>query len=158
LRERGFAVRALCRSDQARKTVVAAGAEPMEGALDLERSLVAAMKGCELVFHAAALTAEWAPRAEFYAVNVEGTERLLAAAKQAGVRRLVHVSTEAVLIDGLPLVKVDETRPIPEKPIGRYSETKAYAERAVRRYNGQDLETVVVRPRFVWGDGDTTIL
>jgi nucleoside-diphosphate-sugar epimerase len=70
----------------------------------------------------------------------------------------VHVSTEAVLLAGEPLVNVDESAPVrPDSP-ALYSSTKARAEQAVVAANSDRLETVVVRPRFVWGVGDTTLL
>jgi len=73
------------------------------------------------------------------------------------VKRFVHVSTEAVLLDGSPLVQVDEQRPLPAHAIGAYAETKNLAERAVFDQRSE-LEVVVVRPRFIWGKGDTTLL
>ena len=58
---------------------------------------------------------------------------------------------------GQPLVNVDESAPLsPDSPV-LYSSSKAKAEQIVRDA-GDDLETVVVRPRFVWGRGDTTLL
>ena len=58
---------------------------------------------------------------------------------------------------GQPLVNVDESAPLrPDSP-ALYSSSKAKAEQLVRAASG-DLETVVVRPRFVWGRGDTTLL
>jgi nucleoside-diphosphate-sugar epimerase len=70
----------------------------------------------------------------------------------------VHVSTEAVLLDGTPLVKADETRPIPDRPIGPYAWSKALAEKEARAANGPGFDTVVVRPRLVWGADDTTLV
>ncbi|CAA9218811.1 MAG: NAD(P)-dependent steroid dehydrogenase, partial [uncultured Chloroflexia bacterium] len=75
-----------------------------------------------------------------------------------GVRRLVHVSTEAVLVDGSALVDVDEARPIPRFPLGPYARTKALAEQVVLRAKSQACATIIVRPRFVWGAGDTSLL
>jgi nucleoside-diphosphate-sugar epimerase len=76
----------------------------------------------------------------------------------AGVRRFVHVGTEAATMAGQPLVNIDETAPLRPDSKASYCATKAMAEQAVRAANGEDLETVVVRPRLVWGAGDTTIL
>ena len=75
------------------------------------------------------------------------------------MRRFVHVGTEAALLAGQPLVEVDETAPLrPDSP-ALYSSTKAKAEQLVVAANRDDgFETVVVRPRFVWGPGDTTLL
>jgi nucleoside-diphosphate-sugar epimerase len=59
---------------------------------------------------------------------------------------------------GKPLVNVDETAPLrPDSP-ALYSSTKAQAEQKVLAANRETFETVVVRPRFVWGRGDTTLL
>jgi nucleoside-diphosphate-sugar epimerase len=68
------------------------------------------------------------------------------------------VGTEAALLAGDPLVNVNEDAPLrPDSP-SLYPSTKAKAEQAVRGSNRDGFETVVVRPRFVWGPGDTTIL
>jgi nucleoside-diphosphate-sugar epimerase len=88
-----------------------------------------------------------------------GTANVLRACSEAGVRRFVHVGTEAALLSGQPLVNVDETAPLrPDSP-ALYSATKARAEQMVLEANRPDsFETVGVRPRFVWGQGDTTLL
>src|SRR5437588_80796 len=154
----GHSVRALARSPAAAERVRELGAEPVEGDIAEPASLRAGAKGCELAFHAAATLGDWGRREDFERGNVTGTRNVLDACAREGVRRLVHVSTEAVLLAGQPLVNVDETAPLrPDSP-ALYSATKARAERAVVEANGNGLETVVVRPRFVWGAGDTTLL
>src|SRR5207247_9332095 len=90
--------------------------------------------------------------------NVTGTENALEACRSAGVRRFVHVGTEAALLAGQPLVNVDETAPLrPDSPV-LYSSTKARAEQAVRQASADGFGPAVVRPRLVWGVGDTSIL
>ena len=59
---------------------------------------------------------------------------------------------------GEPLVHVDETAPLQPSSRAPYPATKARAEQAVRGANRNGFETVVLRPRFVWGKGDTTLL
>lgn len=158
LRGAGHEVRALARSDAAAEKVRAHGAEPVPGELGDRAALRAGAEGCELAFHAAATLGDSGSPAEFERGNVTGTENVLAACADAGVRRLVHVSTEAVLFAGRPLVQVDETAPLQPGSPALYSATKARAEQAVLAANGERLQTVVVRPRFVWGKGDTTLL
>ncbi len=158
LRRQGHDVRGLARSEAAAESVRAAGAEVVRGDLDDEAALRAGMAGCDVVFHAAALAKDWGDPAEFQRVNVEGTGHVLAAAVAARVPRLVHISTEAVLIGGAPLRNADETFPRPARPLGLYPRTKALAEQAVLAANSPALETIVVRPRFIWGKGDTTLL
>jgi nucleoside-diphosphate-sugar epimerase len=155
----GYTVRALARSDSAAAKVTERGAEPVRGDLDDRAAMRAGAQGCELAFHAAAKLGDWGSRAEFERSNVEGTGNALAACAEAGVRRFVHVGTEAALMAGQPLIDVDERAPLrPDSP-ALYSATKAMAERLVLDANRDGtFETVVVRPRFVWGAGDTTLL
>jgi nucleoside-diphosphate-sugar epimerase len=158
LRARGDEVRALARSAAAVEAVTALGASAVPGDLDAVEAMRAGMTGCDVVFHSAALAAEWGPRAEFERFNVDGTRNALEAARGAGVPCFVHVGTEAALCDGTPLVNVDESRPLPEHPLPRYPATKNAAERLVRAANAPGLRTVVVRPRLIWGNDDTSVL
>jgi nucleoside-diphosphate-sugar epimerase len=154
----GWTVRALARSDASADAVRERGAEPVRGELADTGSMAAGAAGCEVAFHAAAQLGDWGRREDFERGNVAGTRNALAAARQAGVRRFVHVGTEAALLAGDPLVEVDERAPLRFDSPALYSSTKARAEEAVIEANGNGLETVVVRPRFVWGRGDTTLL
>ena len=158
LAARGIRVRALARSPDAAETVRRAGAESVTGDLDDVKAMTAGMSGCDVVFHTAAIVAEWGDPQLFDRVNVGGTEHALAAARAAGVPRFVHVSTEAVLAGPAPLVGVDETAPKPAAPYGPYARTKSLAEDRVVAANASGFATVVVRPRFVWGAGDTSVL
>jgi len=154
----GTTVRALARSDRSADAVAELGAEPVRGDLDDPASLTVASEGCETAYHLAAHLGQWGSREEFVRGNVTGTENALQASRRAGVRRFVHCSTEAALLAGEPLVGVDETAPLRPDSKALYPATKAMAEQAVRDANGNGLETVVLRPRMVWGAGDTTLL
>ena len=154
----GNPVRALARSEEAAARVESLGAEPVRGELGDRASLAAGAAGCATAFHLAAHLGEWGPWEDFERGNVEGTRNALVACEEAGVRRFVHCGTEAALMAGEPLVHVDETAPLrPDSP-APYPATKAKAELAVREANRDGFETVAMRPRFVWGRGDTTLL
>ncbi|AXQ28654.1 NAD-dependent epimerase/dehydratase family protein [Solimonas sp. K1W22B-7] len=153
----GYSVRALVRSAQAATTVQALGAEPVSGDLDDMAAMRGGMAGCVGAIHSAAKVGGWGPWEEFLRDTVQGTEHVIAAARAAGLPRLVHISTEAVLADGQPIIEADETRPLPQKPNGAYPRSKGMAEQRVLAANGDGLATVVVRPRFIWGKGDTTL-
>ena len=89
--------------------------------------------GCELAFHAAATLGDWGRATSSSAATSIGTETCSRRCADAGVRRFVHVGTEAALMAGRPLVNVDETAPLrPDSP-ALYSATKARAEQARAR-------------------------
>lgn len=157
LKERGHTVRALARSEKAMKAVGALGAEPVEGDLTNVDTLAAGMAGCDWVIHGAARL-HGNKRADYIEDNVRGTERMLEAARRANVKRFVQISTEATLLTGDPLENVDESVPVPSRGIGPYGESKGRAEVLVLQCNSPEMSTVAVRPRFVWGAGDTSLL
>jgi nucleoside-diphosphate-sugar epimerase len=155
----GNDVVALARSASAAARVSALGATPVRGSLSDVATMTAAMAGGEVVFHCAAVVGSWHDPEAVRSANVDGTAHVIAAARAASVRRLVHLSTEAVLLDGRPLDGVDETAPTPEGGhLSAYAAAKAEAERLVLAANGPELETVAVRPRLVWGPDDGTWL
>lgn len=158
LRARGDTIVALARSDAAAAIVRGEGAEVVRGDLDDERAMAEGMRGADVVFHSAAKVDVWGDRADFQRVTIDGTRRALAAAKASGVSCFVHVSTEAVLVGGPDLVDADETWPLPEKPLGLYPWSKGLAEDAVREAAKDGLHAVIVRPRAIWGAGDTVLL
>ncbi len=155
--KRGHEVAALARSDKAEAAVRAVGARPVRGDLADVDAATRGMTGCDVVFHAAAFTSETGKLADHIPPTVDGTRNMLAAAKAAKVKRFVHVSTEAVLASGKPIIRADETVPYPAKPAGPYPITKGMAERLVLEAKGE-LEVVIIRPRFIWGAGDTSLI
>jgi nucleoside-diphosphate-sugar epimerase len=154
----GWTVKALARSDSSAQVVEQAGAQAVRGDLDDTAAMTTGSRGADVFHHAAAKVDDFGPDAEFERVTVQGTKNALQAAREAGVPRFVHVGTEAALMAGQPLLNVDETAPLrPDSP-APYPWSKAKAEQAVRDANGDGFATVVVRPRFVWGKGDTSLL
>ena len=154
----GIRVRALARSESSAEAVAALGATPARGDLSDRAAIARGAEGCRVTFHLAAHLGTWGKRDDFMAGNVEGTKNVLAGSRDAGVARFVHCGTEAALMAGDPLVEVDETAPLRPDSKALYPATKAIAEQLALDANGDGLETVVVRPRFVWGAGDTTLL
>lgn len=114
-----------------------------------------AVTGCSVVFHVAALYRFWAPRPrDFYAVNVDGTRNVLAAARTASVEKVVYTSTVGTL--GL-----DAGRPArePDYPdlthlFGSYKRSKYVAEHEVLRAAAEGLPVSLVLPTTPIGPGD----
>lgn len=117
--------------------------------LDLD-SLRKAVHGCELVFHCAAMVRETGDREVFYRTNVEGTENILKASIEAGIKKFIHFSSVAVY--GMnPPSQVDETTPF--QPCGNlYCDTKIAGEKAVWAVHQETgLPIVVIQPANVYG-------
>jgi nucleoside-diphosphate-sugar epimerase len=156
LTDQGHDVRAMSRSEKSDAAIRVLGAEPVR--CDLDDVSAAHIGEAEVVLHCAAFVEQWGPRDAWRRFNVEGTARILAAARAAGARRFIHIGTEAALFHGQHLRGVDETYPLAPRSPYPYSATKAEAERLVRDANTAGFATIVLRPRFVWGPGDTTLL
>jgi nucleoside-diphosphate-sugar epimerase len=154
---RGVRVVALARSPRSATAVEALGATAFEGGL-LSNDLARGMEGCDTLVHAAADTGHGADSADQDRVNLEGTRNVFDAARRAGVVRALQISTEAVLLDGRPLVDATETHEYPVRPAGAYSRTKAEAERIALSFDAPGFAVMALRPRFVWGRDDTTAL
>ncbi len=150
------AFRAMARSRDSAQTIQGLGAEPALCSLaDVSASH---LEGCDAVIHSAAFLGPWGKRRDYWEANVVGTERLLDAAKSAGVQRFVHIGTEAALFRGQHMRNIDETYPYPSSTPFLYSETKKEAEIRVLAANTSEFETISLRPRLIWGPGDQTVL
>lgn len=119
-------------------------------------SLDEAMRGCDWVFHVAAVADYWrAQRVKLYLVNVNGTMNVLDAAKRAGVKRVIFTSSAAAVgfrNDGRPADEgVTFNMPPDAFP---YGHSKFLAEQEVARAVADGQDVVIVNPVVVFGPGD----
>jgi nucleoside-diphosphate-sugar epimerase len=122
--------------------------EMVQGTLCSRDDVERAVEGCEAVVHCA-YGKSWGCRREIFAVTVEGTRLLAEAARKAGVRRFVHLSTIAVH-GTRQRGALEETSPVqPDRD--DYAEGKAKAEKVVARAVQQGLPAVVLRLANVYG-------
>ncbi len=152
----GREVRGLARSEEAARTIAERGAIPVRGdVLDLA-SLVEAMRGCEVVYHAAGVNAMCLrdPR-PMYRANVEGSGNVVRAAVATGVRRLVHTSSAAAIGEA-PGTVGREDSPHRGWYLSHYERSKHLAERRVLAWaRTLGLDVVCVNPSSVQGPGRT---
>ena len=115
------------------------------------------LDGCESVVHSAACYDFWrADPSELYRTNVLGTRHVLEAARDLGVRRLVHTSTAGTLSPGLGVLGLgDEENAFDLRRFrGHYKTSKAMAENLVLRAAAGGLPVLIVHPTTVLGPGD----
>jgi len=148
--EEGVRVRAMFRNPKKAERLLKLPLEIVKADLLDLPSLHKAIYGCDLVFHCAALVRETGDRNEFFETNVKGTENILKASTEAGVKKFIHFSSVAVY--GLnPPDGADETTPY--QPCGNlYCDTKIASEKAVWvAHQKAGLPVVVIRPTNVYG-------
>lgn len=107
------------------------------------------------IVHCAALSAPFGRPVEFRAANVQGTAAVLSLARRLRVRRFVHISSPSVLFAPRDQLRLTEDTPLPP-PFTPYARTKAEAEALVLAAAG--LSPVILRPRGLYGRGDTALL
>lgn len=145
------------------------GVKHFVGSVTDEGLVARATEGVDAVIHAASLI-DWGrvPKQAMFDVNVTGTEMLLDACCQAGVRSFVYTSSMDVVCGMHEVVDADETLPFPEEFANTYAETKARAEATVLRSNGIPrsrrvddapdipgrLRTCAIRPCGMYGEED----
>jgi nucleoside-diphosphate-sugar epimerase len=133
-------------------------AEMIRGDLTDPGSIMRACSGREIVFHTAAKAGVWGPYRDYYNANVRGTENVVKACVDNGVRTLIFTSSASVVFDGTDIEGKDESLPYPERPHSHYTATKAASERCILQANSKKLRTLSLRPHLVWGQGDTHII
>lgn len=152
----GHEVLAMSRSAKSDSLIRELGGVPVR--CDLETITPDDIDTCETVLHCAAFVEAWGPKDAWYQANVVGTRTMLDRAMAAGASRFIHIGTEAAICHGQDLHDADETVPLaPDSPYP-YCATKAQAEQAVLEASRSGFDTIVLRPRFIWGPGDTTLL
>lgn len=161
LRERGDEVRALVRRPERATELSELGCALIAGDLGDESAIRQGLEGCEGAIHGAAIYEVGVPASAhegMYETNVRGTERVLGAAREAGVPRVVYVSTIAAFGNTRGEV-VDESYRHPGRDYcSYYEETKHLAHEAALRLIEQGLPCVIVQPGGVYGPHDHSAL
>lgn len=117
-----------------------------------------AVESMDAVIHLAAKVSFTGSWHDFVATNITGTNTLLEAAKDAGVRDLVFVSSPSVAHFGEPLAGAGAGTADPARARGNYARSKASAELNALAQDSQGFRVTAIRPHVVWGPGDTQLV
>lgn len=152
LRERGDDVTTLQRGpgDPAVRAVRGSVADPA--------AVGRACAGQDAVIHLAAKVGATGGWADFERTNVAAVAMLVDAARRAGVRSFVHVSSPSVAHAGRSLIGAGADPADPERARGHYSRSKALGETAALSASSAGLPVVAIRPHLIWGPGDTQLV
>jgi nucleoside-diphosphate-sugar epimerase len=156
--KRGHRVRALVRASSDTRLLDQWGVEKVQGDLADPEALRRGVSGADWVFNCAAKVGDWGTLEEFRKLNVDALRRLLEAAGDAGVSRFIHVSSLGVY-EGRDHFGTDETTPPASNSLDAYTRSKTEAEALVLRFQKErGLHATVVRPGFIYGERDRTVL
>jgi 3beta-hydroxy-Delta5-steroid dehydrogenase / steroid Delta-isomerase len=161
---RGCQVRALVRNTPLE--LAHQNLQCMSGDIQNAAQMAQACQGVDTVFHVAAhiallggSAATPAYRDQAYAINVTGTQNVIKACQEQGVKRLVHTSSVDVCFNNEVNLHMDENTPYASRFTCLYTETKIQAEQAVlAANNSHGLLTCALRPDGIWGTGGSIML
>jgi nucleoside-diphosphate-sugar epimerase len=156
--KRGCRVRALVRGSSDTRLLDRLGVEKVPGDLADADALRRGVQGADWVFNCAAKVGDWGTLEEFRAINVDALKLLLDAAVDAEVGRFVHVSSLGVY-EGRDHHGTDESTPPAANSLDAYTRSKTEAEALALRYaEERGLAVSIVRPGFIYGERDRTVL
>ncbi len=157
LAQAGHAVRVLYRSGSKLRQLADLDLEAVQGTLADSAALERACAGCDVLFHVAAKADYWKDddRAALWQINVEGTRNILAAAKAAGVKRVVFTSSASAIgiRPGTELADENDAFNLPPERF-YYAYTKWKAEEAVAEFVADGMDIVTLNPAVIIGPGD----
>ncbi|MYM19265.1 NAD-dependent epimerase/dehydratase family protein [Brevibacterium sp. 5221] len=133
------------------------GARDVLGSVTDREAVEQAVRGQDALIHLAAKVSMAGSAADFDRVNVEGTRTVLAAARTAGVGRMVHISSPSVAHAGSSIIGEPAGPADPARARGDYARTKAAGELLALAADGPDFPVLVLRPHLMWGPGDAQL-
>jgi nucleoside-diphosphate-sugar epimerase len=126
------------------------------GDINDKESVKTAMQGVSKVYHVAGLAADWGAYELFEKVNFKGVQNIARIASQAGVSKMIYIST--VAFHGFGKINMNEDSPISDDLIP-YAKTKYLAEQWLWQFqNETDMKITAVRPGNVFGVNDRTFM
>ena len=154
--QHGYQVRAFGRNSKVGRSLENSSVSFFQGDLTKADDMLEACKGMDLVVHAGALSTVWGPWEDFYQANVLGTKYVLEACRQAGIQRLVYVSSPSIYAAPKDQLGIKESDAPEENNLNNYIRSKLASEKLFKDY--PDVPSIILRPRGLFGIGDTSIL
>lgn len=118
--------------------------------------LYEAAKNVDIIVHAGALSTVWGRWEDFYNTNVLGTENVLKVCREKRIKKLIYISSPSIYADAKDQINIREEDAPTKNNLNFYIKSKILAEKKVKEYS--DVNTVILRPRGLFGIGDTSII
>lgn len=110
----------------------------------------------DMLIHAGALSTVWGKWENFYKTNVIGTENILKFCRTKKIKKLIYISSPSIYASNKNQILVKEEEAPKENKLNFYIKSKILAEKKIKEYS--DIPSVILRPRGLFGIGDTSII
>lgn len=158
LEDKGYEVIAFGRNHEKGRLLTSDTVTFIQGDLRCLADVMKASKDCDYVIHSGALSTVWGRWKEFYDINVVGTKNVLKACEHHHIKRLVFVSSPSIYSSPCHKEGIKEEDYDPENDLNHYIKSKILAEEEIHNYHDDSFEKVIIRPRGLFGVGDTSVI
>lgn len=128
------------------------------GDLRDKNALKEASRNCSYCIHGGALSSVWGEKKDFFEINVEGSRNVLEACRINGIKTLVFISSPSIYSGRGDHLNLKEDFQNPQKPLNHYIWSKMEAERWVLNRKKEPFQRIILRPRALFGIGDSSII
>ena len=157
LHQDGYPVRASGRNLEKGAQLEALGIEFIKADLSNPSEVDLICKDMDIVIHSGAFSSLWGSPDDFWTSNVEGTRHMVEAILKHKVNRLIHISSPSVYFDFKDNENIREEASLPSRFVNEYTYSKYKAEEEVLKGVEKGLSCLILRPRALYGPGDTAI-
>lgn len=152
----GYSVIAFGRKKEELEKLKQQNVELFVGDFCIKKDIVNASKNVDYIIHAGALSTVWGKKSDFIKTNVNGTKNILYACKKNSIKRLVYVSSPSIYSGKFDRLNIKEDEYNENNKLNYYIESKIMAEKEI--FRTKNVPFVIVRPRGLFGIGDTSII
>ncbi|MFC1830158.1 NAD-dependent epimerase/dehydratase family protein [Thermodesulfobacteriota bacterium] len=117
-----------------------------------------AVSFADCLIHCAARSGPWGRYRDFYENNVVGTQNVVSACRNHGIKKIIFISTPSVYFTGEDRYDISESEPLPERQASHYSKTKLISERELLALQHEGFKVIIFRPRALFGPYDNTFV
>lgn len=154
----GYEVLALGRNEKAGQKLAEMGASFCKGDFTDKEGCSAYFENVDYVIHAGALSTVWGSWDSFYNINVIGTRNVCELCMEHNIKRMVYISSPSIYSGKVHRFDIRENDYDSRNELNYYIKSKIMSEEIVQKFQAEGLYTVVIRPRGLFGIGDTSLI
>lgn len=155
LKEKGMQITATGRNLKKGKELEDKGFRFIAADLRKAPELGALVDNYDTIVHCAALSSAWGTPEEFYEANVTATQNLLKLCGKQNTPKIIYISSTSVYFNYSDRFNISEKDELAKPPPSNYTASKILAEKAVAQ---SPIESIILRPRAIYGPGDQAII